>query len=59
MQFTLTDLMLGVLFVALVAGATRLAAHAEEPPHWGFFVLIMLAIVLGIALLGRFRRRQP
>jgi hypothetical protein len=55
MRFSLIDLLIGVLFVGLVAGATRYAANANSP--WTF-ALVLSAIAVGVMLLGRVRRRN-
>jgi hypothetical protein len=51
-QFTISDLMIGVLFVALVAGAAANAQYLSSP------VLVVLAYACGLVLLYRLTRRK-
>lgn len=52
MRFTLTDLLLAITFFASVLGGVM---NRELP--WAF-VLIVLAIVCGVVLLSRLRKRN-
>jgi hypothetical protein len=52
-RFTLSDLLLGTAFIALVCGAV-----ANVEGRWAFLVFILPAIVCGVVLLGRLQRRN-
>ena len=52
LQFTISDLLIGILFVALVCGAAANAENLASP------VLVLLAYPCGLVLLYRLNRRS-